>query len=721
MRRHWLGFILLLLALAACSGGTTNENPEEIIEMSLRTPGQSEVQAQALTTTTSALQVLGLINPPGVKITYSVNGGSANPVSVIDGAFTFLATLQAGKNKIAVTASLTFNPKISLTKTLEVTYNPTVPGGLTYDGTLDDKSPVFARPDTGSGISEQGRTNPYNAYTFNIGSKDWYAISSAQLFDGYLLLYKNSFDPKNPAENLIAQNDDFGSFDPDAEIPGTSRIRAELEPGQYVIVTTACGDPKEGCGPNRGQFSNLLSRTDPPPPPFQLPAPDDSKFNITVRFLTNNVTAEQQQAFVDAANRWAEVITADISNIVLLQPFEPNPDSAAIIGTIDDLIIDASFIEIDGPNGILGQAGAQLLRPDGPNTPLPAYGIMEFDIAEFEPGGVFEDPSIYNTTILHEMGHVLGIASGFWSLTNKVEDFNPNPPLDVPPGIFNPNYDPRFIGEGAKAEYAKFLQKAGKTDKASVPIENTSVRGTINGHWRELTFDNELMTGFIAPNAPLSTLTAASLGDLGYTVDLASTAIDDYALPVQPSFAQLTPNTVDYVFATEFLLFLNSTGSIEAGIQGVDLKLDQTANPNDANSNHPINSTSACEAEDFANFVTGKIALIQRGGCVFTVKVANAQTAGASGVIIFNQGDDSTNARSGLFRAPAGLGLIGVSVPFELGVELATTEELTVKIDSLQEESLLTATAVKPQQLQEIILLPVGTISANGKLGSLPE
>ena len=42
---------------------------------------------------------------------------------------------------------------------------------------------------------------------------------------------------------------------------------------------------------------------------------------------------------------------------------------------------------------------------------------------------------------------------------------------------------------------------------------------------------------------------------------------------------------------------------------------------------------------DFAGFVAGRIALVQRGGCSFALKVANAQTAGAAAVILFNQGE----------------------------------------------------------------------------------
>src|SRR6202043_406001 len=44
-------------------------------------------------------------------------------------------------------------------------------------------------------------------------------------------------------------------------------------------------------------------------------------------------------------------------------------------------------------------------------------------------------------------------------------------------------------------------------------------------------------------------------------------------------------------------------------------------------------------AADFSTFAAGRIALIQRGTCTFGTKVLNAQAAGASGVIIFNEGN----------------------------------------------------------------------------------
>ncbi len=51
-------------------------------------------------------------------------------------------------------------------------------------------------------------------------------------------------------------------------------------------------------------------------------------------------------------------------------------------------------------------------------------------------------------------------------------------------------------------------------------------------------------------------------------------------------------------------------------------------------------SSDGCEAEDFNGIeVTGKIALIQRGSCIFESKNGHARDAGAVGVIIFNEGN----------------------------------------------------------------------------------
>ena len=77
---------------------------------------------------------------------------------------------------------------------------------------------------------------------------------------------------------------------------------------------------------------------------------------------------------------------------------------------------------------------------------------------------------------------------------------------------------------------ARVRQAAAEPRRRRVPVENTGGPGTADGHWRETVFRNELMSGFIAaPGNPLSRMTVASLGDLGYKVDL--DAAEPYTLP----------------------------------------------------------------------------------------------------------------------------------------------------------------------------------------------
>jgi len=81
---------------------------------------------------------------------------------------------------------------------------------------------------------------------------------------------------------------------------------------------------------------------------------------------------------------------------------------------------------------------------------------------------------------------------------------------------------------------------------------------------------------------------------------------------------------------------------------------------------------------DFAGFPAGAIALVQRGGCSFALKVANAQTAGAAAVILFNQGD--TPARSVTLAnitavPPAGSAFTTITVPV-VGTSFAAGELL---------------------------------------------
>src|SRR4051794_31199595 len=84
----------------------------------------------------------------------------------------------------------------------------------------------------------------------------------------------------------------------------------------------------------------------------------------------------------------------------------------------------------------------------------------------------------------------------------------------------------------------------------------------------------------------------------------------------------------------------------------------------------PGGSTSGCEPEDFPAAVNGAIALVQRGTCPFVQKLANAEDAGAVGVILFNEGD-TADRQNALFRSgPADLGIPAVLSSFAVGEAL---------------------------------------------------
>ncbi len=148
------------------------------------------------------------------------------------------------------------------------------------------------------------------------------------------------------------------------------------------------------------------------------------------------------------------------------------------------------------------------------------------------------------------------------------------------------------------------------------------------------------------------------LREAGYQVTLDPVEIT-FNFP--PTLRQLTPAPpADY----ETGVFTGSGfGAVTAAVTPVDINLTP-----------PRASTSGCEGafteaavgapiladpagpNDFAGFTAGSIALIQRGGCSFALKAVNAQAAGASAVIIFNQGNapDRLDLIIGNATPPAG-------------------------------------------------------------------
>lgn len=243
----------------------------------------------------------------------------------------------------------------------------------------------------------------------------------------------------------------------------------------------------------------------------------EAPFLIELRFLTN-VMADERDAFAAAALRWMRVITGDVPDIAIDVPpgICANGSSGRIVGVVDDVVVLVSMGVIDGSGGILAAAGPCARRAA---SRLTIVGEIAFDVADTER---LAADGRFATVVLHEMAHVLGFGTA-WSdggnFTGRGSD------------------DPVFVGSAALGAWdelgATYLGRA-------VPVENEGGQGTRDVHWRESVFGNEIMTGSIeSPGevTPLSRVSIAAMGDLGYQVNPAeadeySAALRDPSLPL---------------------------------------------------------------------------------------------------------------------------------------------------------------------------------------------
>ncbi|SHN65395.1 PA domain-containing protein [Geodermatophilus obscurus] len=136
------------------------------------------------------------------------------------------------------------------------------------------------------------------------------------------------------------------------------------------------------------------------------------------------------------------------------------------------------------------------------------------------------------------------------------------------------------------------------------------------------------------------------------------------------SFNRVTPTATTYTVGTDYTpMTYTGAGTVDNGaVSPVDLPATELG--------------SGCEATDFTGFTSGSVALVQRGGCAFGVKAQNAETAGASAVIVSNNAEGPVN---GTLGAP-GVGIPVIGVPTALGQELAAAgTTVNLAVDSTSE------------------------------------
>jgi hypothetical protein len=229
-----------------------------------------------------------------------------------------------------------------------------------------------------------------------------------------------------------------------------------------------------------------------------------SAFDPVVRTIGPPMPAALSAALAAAVDRIHGTIVGDAADIPVLN-FDMSRcglQGNTLNETVDDIVIFAMVTPIDGVGKVLASAGPCVLRTQ---SRFPVIGIMRFDVDDI-------DALVTNgrlpAVVLHEMLHVIGIGT-LWRTRDMLIGVNTN--------------DPRFLGAMASAQCIS-LGGLGDCFDGRVPVENVGGTGTAEVHWRESVFDREVMTGFVEQDAdmPFSTVSVASLEDLGYQTNLFS-------------------------------------------------------------------------------------------------------------------------------------------------------------------------------------------------------
>jgi hypothetical protein len=124
---------------------------------------------------------------------------------------------------------------------------------------------------------------------------------------------------------------------------------------------------------------------------------------------------------------------------------------------------------------------------------------------------------------------------------------------------------------------------------------------------------------------------AKLMREAGYDVTIQPYKFTYSAYVGTPTWSEVSPTARSFVVGTDWNPGQSNGTATNAEIQPAGgIVLPPTSSPS---------SASGCSPNDFNGFTAGRIALIQRGTCTFGVKVQNAEAAGASGVVIFNEGN----------------------------------------------------------------------------------
>ena len=166
--------------------------------------------------------------------------------------------------------------------------------------------------------------------------------------------------------------------------------------------------------------------------------------------------------------------------------------------------ITASIVPIDGPGGVLGQAGPTQLFSYTGTKPyvITQAAVMQFDS---DDAVAFQNLGLFDDIVRHEMAHALGFGTVWTDNRLNLGPFG------------------HFTGSFA---LKRFRIEAKRPSAMFVPVEQFGGPGTAGGHWDSLDpfFFNatknsgDLMIGYITDIPTVSETTWAQFADLGYKV-----------------------------------------------------------------------------------------------------------------------------------------------------------------------------------------------------------
>lgn len=246
------------------------------------------------------------------------------------------------------------------------------------------------------------------------------------------------------------------------------------------------------------------------------PPPGSGPFEIELWFASN-VPEKLRESMRRAASRLSHAVRQDLPDVNLSLPADACFDGMpSVKRTTDDLLI---YVTTDtlGPD-VAGAAGPCYLRG---GSLIPAFGAV---VLNDLTGRLPAEES--DALALHELLHAMGMILFTWKELALADT--------------SVSTATEFTGARARAAYRA---AGGTRGRGGVPLENDGEEGSRDTHWEYDVFRSEIFTATLAQGGrmPLSSVTVAALGDLGYAAD---TLMSDAFRIAAPTSGRVAPRVV---------------------------------------------------------------------------------------------------------------------------------------------------------------------------------